>query len=157
MKDIDHASINGVELQNLRELDCDDDILYGGDIYLDGQKIGTFEEVLDGDMTLVIDAAAQEELQGRVTAYLDEVLDQDEKEQMPRDLFFLDLIELERYFTMFKEGLEEGYGCLLVHYSDEGVDVFSIESEDEVEEIVRENDFQDFQVFSEPDHFVISC
>ncbi len=157
MKEIDHASINGVEIHNLRELDCDEDILYGGDVYLDGHPIGNFEEVLDGDMVFHIQPEAQEQLQTRVEDYLEEVSDEDDQEELPNDLFFLDLIELERYFAMFKEGLEEGYGCLLVNYTDEGVDIFSVESEEEIEDIVRENNFEDFQVFSEADHFVISC
>ena len=53
--------------------------------------------------------------------------------------------------------MEEGYGCLLVNYTNEGVDVFSVESEDEIEKIVHENNFEDFQVFSEPDHFIVNC
>ena len=37
------------------------------------------------------------------------------------------------------------------------MDVFSVESEDEVENIARENNLTNFQTFYELDHFVINC
>ena len=157
MKDIEHASINGVEVHNLVEQDCEDDLLYAGELWLDGKKIGDFKEVLDADMVLKVLPEYQSVLDSRVSEYLDAVEDEDDEGDLPRDIFFMDLIELERYLQMFKEGVEEGYGCLLVNYTNEGVDVFSVESEDEIEKIVHENNFEDFQVFSEPDHFIVNC
>ncbi|MDY3868582.1 MAG: hypothetical protein SOZ52_04370 [Pyramidobacter sp.] len=156
MKNIEYASINGVEVRNLAEQDCEDDILYTGELWMDGEKIGAFEEVFESETKLVIQPEYLVKLEERIRDYLEGVQD-DEEEDLPREVFFMDLIELERYFQMFKEGVEEGYGCLLVNYTDESIDVFSVESEEEIENIVRENNFEDFQVFSKPEHFVISC
>ena len=77
--------------------------------------------------------------------------------ELSSEIFFEDLIELELYLQAFKDGVTEGYGCLLVNYTDEGVDVFSVENEDEVENIARENNLTDFQTFYEPEHFIINC
>lgn len=155
MKDVQYASINGVELHDLRELDCNDDILFAGDIWLDDKKVGSFSEVLDEDMKFDVEADYVPVLQARVNDYLEAVAE--EGEELPRDIFFMDLIEMERYLQMYREGLTEGYACLLVNYTEEGVDIFSVETEEEIEAIVRENNFEDFQVFSELEHFVISC
>ncbi len=155
MEKIEHASINGVEVHNLVEQDCEEDILYNGDIYLDGKQIGSFSERLDKPMELDVPATYQSVLRSRQQDYLEAVADEGEK--LDGEVFFLDLIELERYLQMFEQGKEEGCACLLVNYTADGVDIFNVEKEEDVEEIVKEEGFEEFQVFSEYDHFVINC
>ena len=147
MKDLEHASINGVEIHNLAEQDNDETLLYSGDIWMDGRQIGRFTETESG-MEFDVEPDAEDELNKRVDSYLAAVTEDDEEESgededfaMTSDVFFEDLIELELYLPAFKEG----------------VDVFSVESEDEVENIARENNLTNFQTFYELDHFVINC
>ena len=162
MKDLEHASINGVEIRNLAEQDNDETLLYSGEIWLDGVKIGSLTETESG-MEINVAPESEDALNERVASYLNAVAadneeeDEDDDFEMNQDMFFEDLIELELYLPAFKEGVKEGYGCLLVNYTDEGVDVFSVESEDEVENIARENNLTNFQTFYELDHFVINC
>ena len=162
MKDLEHASINGVEIRNLAEQDNDETLLYSGEIWLDGVKIGSLTETESG-MEINVVPESEDALNERVASYLNAVAadneeeDEDDDFEMNQDVFFEDLIELELYLPAFKEGVKEGYGCLLVNYTDEGVDVFSVESEDEVENIARENNLTNFQTFYELDHFVINC
>jgi len=162
MKDLEHASINGVEIRNLAEQDNDETLLYSGEIWLDDVKIGSLTETESG-MEINVAPESEDALNERVASYLNAVAadneeeDEDDDFEMNQDVFFEDLIELELYLPAFKEGVKEGYGCLLVNYTDEGVDVFSVESEDEVENIARENNLTNFQTFYELDHFVINC
>ena len=162
MKDLEHASINGVEIRNLAEQDNDETLLYSGEIWLDGVKLGSLTETESG-MEINVAPESEDALNERVASYLNAVAadneeeDEDDDFEMNQDVFFEDLIELELYLPAFKEGVKEGYGCLLVNYTDEGVDVFSVESEDEVENIARENNLTNFQTFYELDHFVINC
>ena len=162
MKDLEHASINGVEIRNLAEQDNDETLLYSGEIWLDSVKIGSLTETESG-MEINVAPESEDALNERVASYLNAVAadneeeDEDDDFEMNQDVFFEDLIELELYLPAFKEGVKEGYGCLLVNYTDEGVDVFSVESEDEVENIARENNLTNFQTFYELDHFVINC
>ena len=162
MKDLEHASINGVEIRNLAEQDNDETLLYSGEIWLDGVKIGSLTETESG-MEINVAPESEDALNERVASYLNAVAadneeeDEDDDFEMNQDVFFEDLIELELYLPAFKEGVKEGYGCLLVNYTDEGVDVFSVENEDEVENIARENNLTNFQTFYELDHFVINC
>ena len=162
MKDLEHASINGVEIRNLAEQDNDETLLYSGEIWLDGVKIGSLTETESG-MEINVAPESEDALNERVASYLNAVAEDNEEEdedddfEMNQDVFFEDLIELELYLPAFKDGVKEGYGCLLVNYTDEGVDVFSVESEDEVENIARENNLTNFQTFYELDHFVINC
>ena len=162
MKDLEHASINGVEIRNLAEQDNDETLLYSGESWLDGVKIGSLTETESG-MEISVAPESEDALNERVASYLNAVAadneeeDEDDDFEMNQDVFFEDLIELELYLPAFKEGVKEGYGCLLVNYTDEGMDVFSVESEDEVENIARENNLTNFQTFYELDHFVINC
>ncbi len=163
MKDLEHASINGVEIHNLTERDDDETLLYSGDIWMDGRRVGRFTETESG---MELDAAGPDadELNARVRSYLRAVTaDEDEDDEddggfeMTEDVFFEDLIELELYLPAYKEGVKEGYGCLLVNYTKDGVDVYSVESEDDVENITRENNLTNFQTFSDLEHFVVNC
>ena len=162
MKDLEHASINGVEIRNLAEQDNDETLLYSGEIWLDGVKIGSLTETESG-MEINVAPESEDALNERVASYLNAVAadneeeDEDDDFEMNQDVFFEDLIELELYLPAFKEGVKEGYGCLLVNYTDEGVDVFSVENEDEVENIAREHTLTNLQPFYELDHFVINC
>jgi len=161
MKDLEHASINGVEIHNLAEQDNDETLLYAGEIWLDGEQIGSFTET-DSGMDFAIEKR-EDELKARIDSYLqavggDEEDEEDEEEfELSDDIFFEDLIELELYLPAFKEGVKEGYGCLLVNYTNGGADVFSVESEDDVENLAREKNMTNFQTFSELDHFVVNC
>lgn len=157
MKDIKHASINGVEIRNLAELDDDENLLYSGELWLGGNKVGTFHEDLQEGIKMDINPEFEEEFGEKIDSYLN-ALTEGTDEELPPETFAEDLIELEIYLQKFKEGLAEGYGCLLVNYrEDGGVDVYSVESEDDVEEIARDNNLTDFQTFYEFDHFIIDC
>lgn len=159
MKDIEHASINGVEIHGLVEQDDDENLLYSGELWINGTKVGTFSEDDEKGLQLDIEAGYDALLKGKVDAYLEAIEDEDEEEdELPPEVFFEDLIELEVYLQAWHDGVKEGYNCLLVNYTEGGgVDVFSVENEDDVEDIARENNLTDFQTFYEPDHFIIKC
>lgn len=162
MKDIEHASINGVEIHNLAEQDDDENLLYSGELWMDGKKIGSFREGENDEMLLDISPEYSDRLNEKISPYLSALNDADEeageeKEELSNEIFLEDLIELELYLQAYREGVAEGYNCLLVNYTKEGVDVFSVESVDDVEDVVRDNKLTDFQTFYEPEHFVISC
>ncbi|MDY4032968.1 MAG: hypothetical protein SOY64_07950 [Pyramidobacter sp.] len=164
MKDIEHASINGVEIHNLAEQDNDESLLYSGELWLEGKPAGSFRELNEDEMQLDIAPEFEQTMNERIASYLQALTEDEEGEggapdegELSSEIFFEDLIELELYLQAFKDGVKEGYGCLLVNYTDEGVDVFSVESEDEVENIARENNLTDFQTFYEPEHFIINC
>ena len=115
-------------------------------------------------MQLDIAPEFEQTMNERIASYLQALTEDEEGEggavnegELSSEIFFEDLIELELYLQAFKDGVTEGYGCLLVNYTDEGVDVFSVENEDEVENIARENNLTDFQTFYEPEHFIINC
>ena len=164
MKDIEHASINGVEIHNLAEQDSDENLLYSGELWLEGKPVGSFRELNEDEMQLDIAPEFEQTMNERIASYLQALTEDEEGEggavnegELSSEIFFEDLIELELYLHAFKDGVTEGYGCLLVNYTDEGVDVFSVENEDEVENIARENNLTDFQTFYEPEHFIINC
>ena len=157
MKDLEHASINGVEIHNLAELDDDENLLYSGQLWSGDSQIGSFHEDMDAGIILEVLPEFEEMLNEKINSYLSVIADEDSDEELPPETFVEDLIELEVYLQKFKEGVAEGYGCLLVNYGEEGVDVYSIESEDDVEEIARDNGLTEFQTFYEFDHFIIDC
>lgn len=159
MKDIEHASINGVEIHNLAEQDNDESLLYSGELWVEGKPAGSFRELNEDEMQLDIAPEFEQTMNERIASYLQALTEDGEgaESELSSEIFFEDLIELELYLQAFKDGVKEGYGCLLVNYTDEGVDVFSVESEDEVENIARENNLTDFQTFYEPEHFIIDC
>ncbi len=162
MKDIEHASINGVEIHNLAEQDNDETILYTGELWLDGKQIGSFCENGE-EIQLDIKPEFEKILDEKITSYLQILSDEeseeneDEIDELTSDIFFEDLIELELYLQAYRDGVKEGYNCLLVNYTEEGVDLFSVESADDVEDIARDNNLTDFQTFYEPEHFIINC
>lgn len=159
MKDIEHASINGIEVHNLLEPE-EGDILYAGDLFMDGREIGKFTEDTEGAQSIEISSDEDaSEFNERVNTYITALSDtgHEEDAEIEPSFFLEDLIELEMYLGAFKEGVAEGYGCLLVNYKEEGVDVYSVESEESVEDIARENNLADFQTFYAPEHFIIKC
>ncbi len=162
MKDIEHASINGIEIHNLAEQDDDENLLYSGELWLDGKQIGSFREDGGDEMRLDIRPEFEKVLNDKIASYLQVLSDEDEDEggengELSSEIFFEDLIELELYLQAYRDGVKEGYNCLLVNYTQEGVDVFSVESADDVEDIARDNNLTDFQTFYEPEHFIINC
>ncbi len=167
MKDLEHASINGIEIHDLIEQEDEETLFYSGELWMDGRGVGSFTETESG-MELDVSGKDEDELNRRVESYLKAVSaegyeedgdDGEEKEEidLSEDVFFEDLIELELYLRAYKEGVKEGYNCLLVNYTKDAVDVYSVESEDEVENIARENNLTNFQTFSEPEHFIVNC
>ena len=156
MKELEHASINGVEIRNLAEMDDEENLLYSGQLCVGGKQIGSFREDAEDGIHYRISDEFADDFDERVRSYLAALTDEDD-EELPPEVFVEDLIELEVYLGKFKEGLAEGYGCLLVNYGEDGVDVYSVESEDDVEDIARDNGLTDFQTFYEFDHFIINC
>ena len=65
MKDLEHASINGVEIRNLAEQDNDETLLYSGEIWLDGVKIGSLTETESG-MEINVAPESEDALNERV-------------------------------------------------------------------------------------------
>lgn len=162
MKDIEHASINGIEIHNLAEQDDDENLLYSGELWLEGKQIGSFREDSGDEMRLDIRPEFEKVLNDKIASYLQVLSDESEDEggendELSSEIFFEDLIELELYLQAYRDGVKEGYNCLLVNYTQEGVDVFSVESADDVEDIARDNNLTDFQTFYEPEHFIINC
>ncbi|MGI6076223.1 MAG: hypothetical protein ACOYD9_07650 [Pyramidobacter sp.] len=162
MKDIVHASINGIEIHNLVEQDSSENLLYSGELWMDGAQIGSFREGENDEMQLDVGPEYSEKLNEKISSYLRALSDEDAEsgeaeEDLSDEIFLEDLIELELYLQAYREGIEEGYNCLLVNYTKDGVDVFSVENPDDVEDIARENNLTDFQTFYEPEHFIINC
>lgn len=160
MKDIVHASINGIEIHNLAEQDSSEKLLYSGELWMDGVPVGSFREGENDEMQLDVMAEYGEKVKEKISSYLQALSDGDDdqsEEGLSDEIFLEDLIELELYLQAYRQGIEEGYNCLLVNYTNDGVDVFSVESPDDVEDIARDNNLTDFQTFYEPEHFIINC
>lgn len=157
MGEIEHASINEVEIHNLAEQDCEEDLLYTGDIFLNGMQAGHFREVLNGDIEFDIKPNFRTELQKRVRSYLHAIADEGENaDELSEDIFYLDLIEREQYLQLFEEGKREGYQCLLINYTEDSADPYSFSTREEAERAVEEEGFEAFQIFSAPEDFIIN-
>ena len=119
MKDIEHASINGVEIHNLAEQDSDENLLYSGELWLEGKPVGSFRELNEDEMQLDIAPEFEQTMNERIASYLQALTEDEEGEggavnegELSSEIFFEDLIELELYLQAFKDGVTEGYGCL---------------------------------------------
>lgn len=155
MTDLIYASINGIQLRDMVELDYEDEPLYSGKIYLDDKEVGSFVEAPDQPMKIDIFAAYQQVLNARINDYLVEVAD--DGEHLDRELFFVDLIQLQSYLELYKESVAEGYPYLIVNYGDTQIDFYSAEDEEQVEEVVNYNKLTTYQVYDSLDLFVITC
>ncbi|SMG32253.1 hypothetical protein [Dethiosulfovibrio salsuginis] len=157
MDSVCYAQINGVELRDMEELNGEE-VLYRAKIYLDEKEIGTMEEDLEGG-SVVLDVLPryQDVLKSRINDYI-KAMEMDGDEETPdRDIFFMDLIDMQIFYGMYREGLSEGYFCLVVDASAEDIQIYSVETEDDVEELIREKNLTDFEVYTSPKDFIISC
>lgn len=157
MDSVCYAQINGVELRDMEELDGEE-VLYRAKVYLDEKEIGTMEEDLEGG-SVVLDVLPryQDVLKSRINDYI-KAMEMDGDEETPdRDIFFMDLIDMQIFYGMYREGLSEGYFCLVVDASAEDIQIYSVETEDDVEELIREKNLTDFEVYSSPKDFIINC
>ncbi len=156
MDSVCYAQINGVELRNMEELGGEE-VLYKGTLFLDQKEIGTLQEDPEGGPVLLdVLPRYQEVLKSRINDYIKAMAMEDE-ELPDRDIFFLDLIDMQVFYDMYREGLSEGYFCLVVDASGDDLQVYSVETEDDVEELVREKNLTDFEVYSSPKDFVVTC
>lgn len=156
MENIRYAQINGVELRGMEELGGEE-VLYRGTLYLDGKEIGSLEEDPEGGpISLDILPRYQEVLKSRINDYV-RAMALEEGEIPHRDVFFLDLIDMQIFYDMYRQGVSEGYLCLVVDASGDDVEIYSVESEDDVEELVREKGLSDFEVYSSPKDFIVNC
>ncbi|NCC96197.1 MAG: hypothetical protein EOM02_05085 [Synergistales bacterium] len=157
MDSVCFAQINGVELRDMEELDGGE-VLYRGKVYLDDKEIGTMEEDPEGG-SVILDVLPryQEVLKSRVNDYI-KAMEMGGDEEVPdRDIFFMDLIDMQIFYDMYREGLSEGYFCLVVDASGEDLQIYSVETEDDVEELIREKNLTDFEVYSSPKDFIVNC
>ncbi|PIE54068.1 MAG: hypothetical protein CSA35_07845 [Dethiosulfovibrio peptidovorans] len=157
MDNIRYAQINGVELRDLKELDSSD-CLYKGTLYLDQKEIGTLQEDRDGG-PIVLDVLPwyHDVLKSRITDYINAMELEEGEDDPDRDVFFLDLIDMQLFYDMYREGVAEGYMCLVVDISGDDMELYSVETEDDVEALVREKEMTDFEVFASPKDFIVSC
>lgn len=151
---MEFASMNGVELRNLTELDFEEP-LYTAEVYVDGKAAGTIREVPDGEMVIDLVAEQKPVVMARVNDYLNSVAEEGEK--LPTELFFLDLIQLEMYYQLWREALAEDCGLLVVTFGEESAETFAVATEEEAAEVVRQQGVDQFQVFSCEEDFIISC
>nr|WP_321502725.1 hypothetical protein [uncultured Dethiosulfovibrio sp.] len=157
MDSVCYAQINGVELRDMEELGGEE-VLYRAKIYLDEKEIGTMEEDLEGG-SVVLDVLPryQDVLKSRINDYI-KAMEMDGDEETPdRDIFFMDLIDMQIFYGMYREGLSEGYFCLVVDASAEDIQIYSVETEEDVEELIREKNLTDFEVYTSPKDFIINC
>ncbi|MCF4112770.1 MULTISPECIES: hypothetical protein [Dethiosulfovibrio] len=156
MDNIRYAQINGVEIRDMKDLPGEE-VLYSGSLYLDGREIGTIEEDPEGGpISLDVFPRYEEVLKSRINDYV-RAMALEEGEIPHRDVFFLDLIDMQIFYDMYREGLSEGYMCLVVDASGEDLEIYSVQSEEEVENLVREKDLSDFEVYASPTDFIVSC
>lgn len=151
---IHYASMNGVELRNLTELDFEEP-LYSADIYIDGKEAGSLREQPESEMVIDLVAAYKPVVNARISDYLAAVADEGEK--LPVELFFLDLIQLELYLQLFRQAQEEGNNALVACFGEDQADAFAVADEEEAMEVVRAQGVEQFQIFLDEEDFVISC
>lgn len=155
MDNIVYAKINGVELRKSRELETNGEVLYEGALFLDDKEIGILKEDANGGPILVdVYPRYEDVLKSRINDYI-KVLGFEDEELPERDIFFLDLIDMQIFYDMFREGVTEGYLCLVVDSSNDNVEIYNVETEEHVEELVREKGLTDFEVFTSPKDFQV--
>lgn len=156
MDSLCYAQINGVELRDMEEIGGDE-VLYRGKLFLDQKDIGTLmEDIQGGPIILDVLPRYQEVLKSRINDYI-KAMARDGGELPDRDVFFLDLMDMQVFYDMYREGLAEGYQCLVVDSGGDDLRFYSVETEDEVEDLVRERNLTDFEVYSSPRDFVVTC
>lgn len=68
MKDIVHASINGIEIHNLAEQDSSEKLLYSGELWMDGVRVGSFREGENDEMQLDVMAEYGEKVKEKISS-----------------------------------------------------------------------------------------
>ena len=156
MDSLNYANINGVELRDHKEIECNEEVLFEGLLYLDGKEIGSLKEDPEGGpMTVDVLPRYEDVLMSRIKDYIKH-LEIEDGDRPERDIFFLDLIDMQMFYKMFREGLTEGFSCLLVDSTGDEIEIFSVETEEDVADLVREKGLTDFEVFSSPKDFSVT-
>ncbi|SMG39456.1 hypothetical protein [Dethiosulfovibrio salsuginis] len=153
---IEHGEIMGIQIRDMVLVADQEDPIYRGDLYLDGVKIGSFEEDQDGGPTAIyVDSDASDSLRERMDSFFaKEGFSVQEEEDY--DLFFIRLIELEQLLQVFLELPERGMAYLVADYTDEEMVVYEVENDMGLDQLILEGRMEDYDVYRSLEDFVIS-
>ncbi len=153
---IEHGEIMGVQIRDMVPLSEDGDPFFRGDLYLDGEKIGSFEEDPEGGPVAVyVDSERSDNLRERMDAFFGkEGFSVQEDEDY--DLFFIRLIELEHLLQVFLDLPERNMAYLVADYTDEEMMVYEVENDLGLEQLLEEEALEDYDVYRTLEDFVIS-
>lgn len=153
---IEHGEIMGVQIRDMVPMSEDGEPFFKGDLYLDGSKIGSFEEDSDGGPVAVyVDSEVSDELRKRMDGYF-ETEGFSVQEEEDYDLFFIRLIELEQLLQAFLELPERGMAYLVADYTDEEMVVYEVENDMGLDQLILEGRMEDYDVYRSLEDFVIS-
>ncbi len=153
---MEHAEIMGIQIRDMIPVTEGDEPIYKGNLYMDGIKIGSFEEDSDGGPTGVyVDSEMTEALRERMDRYFEtEGFSVEEEEDY--DLFFIRLIELEQLFHLFVDLRKRGLAYLVADYTYEEMVVYEVENDQGLEELVKEDGLEDYDVYRSLDDFILN-
>ncbi len=153
---IEHGEIMGIQIRDMVPLSDQEDPVYRGDLYLDGVKVGSFEEDRDGGPTAVyVDSDVSDEMRKRMDAYF-ETEGFSVQEDEDYDLFFIRLIELEQLLQVFLDLPERGMAYLVADYTDEEMMVYEVENDMGLDQLILEEKLEDYDVYRSLEDFIIS-
>ncbi|PIE55012.1 MAG: hypothetical protein CSA35_02675 [Dethiosulfovibrio peptidovorans] len=153
---LEHAEIKGVQVRDMIPVEVDGDPLFKGKLYLDGSKIGTFEEDPDGGPTGVyVDSDSDEILRDRMDRYFQEegMTIQDDDDY---DLFFIRLIELEQLLHLFIDMTSRGGDLLVADYTGDEPVVYEVENEQGLGQLLSEEGLKEYDIYRNLDDFVVN-
>lgn len=152
---VEHANIMGIEIRDMEAMEGMEEPLYRGDLYMDGKKIGSFEEDRDGGPTAVyVESPVSDELRSRMDLYF-QSLDLELEDEEDYDLFFLKLIELEELLGVYKEARKKGRAFLVADYTGDDAALYEADNEEGVKELVEAQGLEDYDVYGSLEDFVI--
>lgn len=153
---IKHAEIMGVQIRDMIPVSEEGDPSYKGDLYLDGAKVGSFEEDPDGGPAAVyVDSETSDVLKERMDGYF-EMEGFSAQEEEDYDLFFIKLIELEELLQVFLQLPERGMSFLVADYTDEEIMVYEVENDTGLDQLIIEEALEDYDVYRSLEDFVVS-
>lgn len=152
---IKYSEILGVQLRELNDLNDGGEPSFSGDIYMDNEKVGSFEEDSDGGpMGLFVDDKHVDSLKSRMDRYFAkegfEVQDDEDYE-----LFFIRLIELQKLLELFQGNQEKGIKFLVADFTDEELNVYEVENEEGLDQLILEEKLEEYDVYGSESNFVI--
>lgn len=152
----EHAEIMGIQIRNMAPLEGKEEPIYKGDLYMDGVKIGSFEEDEDGGPTGVyVDSSMTDSLKDRIDRYF-KSQDLTVEEEEDYDLFFIRLIELEELLHLFLDMRKRGPAYLVADYTDDEMMVYEVENDEGLQELADSEGLEDYDVYGSLEDFILN-